>query len=377
MIRLTTDSPLQAAIDSMDARSPVGSRMNSREWETTAAEVRDKAFWISTLEDERVLADAQRRIREAIAQQRDTAAAGGRVMERGRFVLEMQDILDEVGYQPDPEKRGTLQDLSSSRRLSLVYAMNLDMAQGFANWKAKQNEVSLTRAPAQELIRVEARRERRDWPRIWAENGGKFYGEPSSDYPYAPGRMMAPVNDRIWAAISRFDTPWPPFDWGSGMGLRAVRRRNAIELGVIGENDPPPSPQDKPFTANLRASVKGLDVPARQRIQKKLGDTLAFDGDEASYVRDLGPTNPHRHKTIPEELRDRAAEFVARFAGELPDDVSLLERIADVVTGREAVVRISGSAATFDRLTRALNDARVSLAFDAIANVIIVTSLMP
>lgn len=314
MINFATDQPLGEAIGSMDRRTPIGSMMTSAEWERAPLEIRDRSFWMAKVLNERVLAEAQRRLLQAIKQQRDAAEAGGRVMERGRFVLEMQDILRQVGYQPDPAKKGTLQDISSSRRLSLVWDMNLAQARGYATWKAQQEKGALYRAPAQELVRVMNRRERRLWPRIWAALGGKFYGKPGRDYPEAPGRMIALVNDPIWSAISQFGTPWPPFRWGSGMGLRSIFRREALSLRatdgtpLLPEDAPPQLPQAMPqgFNTGLRISVRGVQDAGIERLRSEFGDAVRFDGTIASYQRDLSPANEHREEPVEVELRNRA-----------------------------------------------------------------------
>ena len=315
MIDFAIDRPLQDAVDRLGNKTPIGAMLSSREWELTPLELRDRAFWMARVEEERILAEAQRRIMQAIRQERD---GSDRLMDRGRFVVEMQAILRELGYRPDPAKRGGVQDLSSSMRLTQVWRMNLDMAQNYAAWKARQNDVSLLRAPAQELIRVESRIERRLWPRIWREAGGQFYGQPGPDYPDAPGRMIALKTDPIWRKISRFNVPWPPFDWGSGMGLRSVRRREALTLStkdgrrLLRESDPPQRPQDIPFNSGLEASAKGILDAGLERLRSDFGDAIRFDGETISYQRDTSTDNGHREDTIREELRDRARSAFRR-----------------------------------------------------------------
>ncbi|GAA5482058.1 hypothetical protein Hsar01_01273 [Haloferula sargassicola] len=232
-------------------------------------------------------------------------------MNRTRFIAEMQDVLKELGYQPDPNKRGTLQDVSSARRLGLIWDMNLKMAAGYAKWKAEQDEDLLDEFPAWELTRELGRVEVRDWPAIWAAAGGEFFGEPGPDYPSAPGRMMAMKTDPIWAAISQFGTPWPPFRWGSGMGLTDIDRDEAEELGVVLE-DTVQGPLATPFNSGFSQSIKGLPEPSRERLRSEFGDTCRIDGDRIFHQRDTTEANEHRAKTIREELRARARSAVER-----------------------------------------------------------------
>jgi hypothetical protein len=276
MIDFSTAQPLREAVEALGTKSPIGALLSSAEWELLPVELRERALFSAMVENERFLSEAQRRILQRIMLERD-GLGDGRVMERGRFIEELQDLLEEMGYQPDPDKTGSIQDLSSAGRLGLIWQMQIDQAQGHAKWKTGMDTDILDAVPAQELVRDFQRMERRDWPRIWTENGGKFHGTPGRDYPAAPGRMIALKTDPIWAAISRFGTPWPPFDWGSGMGLRNVRRKEAVQLGVIREGDQL-KPLTTPFNAGLQASVAGLPDAALKRLQKTFGDRVVIEG---------------------------------------------------------------------------------------------------
>lgn len=356
MIDFATDRPLQDAVDRLGNKTPIGAMLSSREWELTPLELRDRAFWMARVEEERILAAAQRRIMQAIRQERD---GSDRLMDRGRFVVEMQAILRDLGYRPDPAKRGGVQDLSSSMRLTQVWRMNLDMAQNYAAWKSRQNDVSLLRAPAQELIRVESRIERRLWSKIWYDNGGLFYGAPGPDYPDAPGRMIALVTDPIWRKISRFNVPWPPYDWGSGMGLRSIRRREALTLStkdgrrLLRESDAPQKPISVPFNSGLKSSVKGVPEPGRERLRSDFGDAIRFDGDTISYQRDTTEANEHREEIIREELRDRARSVFDR--GQAALESGGRQRLAEGSSGvdfpasAERELLVSGAAVEVGR----------------------------
>jgi hypothetical protein len=276
MINLLTGQPLQEAVDSLGRKSPIGALLSSQQWAGLPVELRDRAFFSAWVENERILAEAQRRIMQRVQMERDSIEQGGRVMERTRFISEMQDLLEGMGYQPDPEKEGTLQDLSSAGRLGLIWQMQLDQAHGHATWKTGMDPDILQAFPAQELIRGMERMERRDWPRIWAEHGGHFFGEPGPDYPLAEGRMIALKTDEIWTAISEFGTPWSPFAWGSGMVLRNVRRKEAVELGLI-RGDETFEPNTVPFNSGLKASIRDFPKSSIQRLQDRFGDRVLVD----------------------------------------------------------------------------------------------------
>jgi hypothetical protein len=235
-------------------------------------------------------------------------------MDRRRFIDEMRVELGRLGYRPQRGKEGTIQDLTSSGRLGLIWDMNLAMAQGAAGWKTSTTANALRVEPAMEFVRVESRMERRNWPVIWRANGGVFYPGPSE---YPEGRMIALKTSDIWRRISRFGVPWRPFDWGSGMGTRGVGRREALKLGVTKEDDPPQKPEDLPLTTGLKASVKGLPESSREHLRSEMGDAIRIDNDTISYNRDTTPSNEHRDETIREELRRRARQIAERGRAEI------------------------------------------------------------
>lgn len=257
-------APLQNAAEMIRRKTPVGSAMTAAEWEQVAGEVRFRSMFSAQVEDERLLTEMQARLQARI----DLAKRDGRTMDRGVFIEEMRDELRRAGYRrPDGVKRGSLRDMKSTRRLGLIWDMNLEQAQGYARWRADMTVDGLENEPCYELIRVAMRLEHRDWPTIWAQNGGQFYDGYGSndDYPNSPGRMIALKTSDIWRKISRFGTPWPPYDWGSGMGLRGIDRSESDGFGIT---TPQQTfiPQNTPFNDNLQASVAGINDDGRARL---------------------------------------------------------------------------------------------------------------
>ena len=114
-------------------------------------------------------------------------------------------------------------EISTFARLELIYDTQ------FARSKAqlqRQDDIAqgtFELFPALELKRRGSRKHPRNWKTRWTEAGGKLYGE----------RMIALVDDPIWAKISRWGNPLPPFDYNSGMGLEIVSLSEAQDLGLI------------------------------------------------------------------------------------------------------------------------------------------------
>jgi hypothetical protein len=304
MPRIATDRPLQDAVDIFSRKVPVGSGMSSREWELLQSEIRMRAMFSARVENERLLAEMQVRLQARIA----LAKKDGRTIDRGVFIEEMREELRKAGYKRGEAKRGAIQDLKSTRRLGLIWDMNLAQAQGYARWKADMTPEGLENEPCYEFIRVMSRIEVRDWPVIWEQSGGEFFDGPGSndDYSWAKGRMIAAKNDPIWKRISRFGTPWPPFDWGSGMGLRGVGRDEAERLGVIDPEDVV-TPLAFPFNSGTRASAKKIPESGRESLRSAFGDAIRFDGEEIILQRETSSeTDEQRLQDITASLRERA-----------------------------------------------------------------------
>ena len=209
--------------------------------------------------------------------------------------FELQEILKAMGYTPEggfPESggagvpsavRGSLEDLSSEQRLSLILNTQREMANGFASLKAGSTDVALFQFPCWELVRlymVEIPRGERqgpkgtivevpgdDWPSRWETAGGTLYDGD---------RMIAGKDDEVWNSIGStdlfpdgFDNPFPPFAFNSGMGWRAIDRDEAIELGVIDEDDDAP---DAP--ADAKKELPAFITIDGQKYDKDILDTL-------------------------------------------------------------------------------------------------------
>jgi hypothetical protein len=66
--------------------------------------------------------------------------------------------------------------------------------------------------------------------------------------------MIARKDSPIWEALSRFGTPYPPFDFNSGMWTKDVSREEAVGFGILGEWDRV-VPQERGFEADLKEAA--------------------------------------------------------------------------------------------------------------------------
>ena len=205
------------AAEKLLQKALVASNLDSRQWNSIQAGIRDRAFFSANVESVEFLSEARRMIAEQ--------AAGGKSLSEIR--RDLREVLLKQNYKPLPGEENTIKDLLSKRRLDVLVKTNVDQARGFIRYCEDNTPGGFAAFPAQELVRVEQRKQPRRWDVRWEGAGGRLYH----------GRMIALKDDPIWVKISAFGNPFPPFDFGSGMGVRNISREEALELGVLTEND--------------------------------------------------------------------------------------------------------------------------------------------
>jgi hypothetical protein len=282
--------PNPVAVAKIKAQAPIASPLNTAGWSNAPIALRDSAFFSAKVERFRLLQRMQDRLTTAVSALRREEGA---YQTKEKFVAEMQKIAREEGLDPrnfgEVGKLGGLQDVTSLRRLNLIYDTKTEQAQEFAKWKMDQDPDVLNAFPAQEFIRVSKRKHpRSDWLRRWKAAGGKLYR----------GRMIALKTDPVWQKLSRFGTPWPPFDFGSGMGLRDISRRDAIKLGVMKEGERI-EPIEQDFNQELQASVKDLNPKMQSALKRAFGDQVEIKDGVAKWIRKAAPPRPLPPPIVP------------------------------------------------------------------------------
>ena len=281
----------------------IGSSLNSMEWNLVQAGLRDRAFISSQVESMRILHAARRMVADR---------AGGQ-LSASEIRRDLRKVISSTGYRPPEGKDGTLQNLYSKRRLDTIIKTNVEQARGYVRHLDGMKPGAFAAFPGQELIRVRERKEKRDWATRWKNAGGQFYN----------GRMIALRDDPIWERISVFGNPFPPFDWGSGMGVRAVSRRDSIALGVVTDNEVRDKVQElkaeKPVSMNENLAVS-VTPEEESELRQAFGDQIAIKNGEARWRDGLvSGLKPDETVRLPGgiELRGAALEGV-------PEDVMSL-----------------------------------------------------
>ena len=253
----------------------VGSGLDSRQWNLVQAGFRNRAFFSSRVASVRVLA--------ALREGTEEYARGSTDLSKIR--IQMREKLHALGYSPEPGKEGTIHDLFSQARLDVIIKTNVAQARGYMQYLEGTSPGAFAAFPAQEFRRIEHRRHpREDWPQRWAKAGGRLYG----------GKMIALKDDPVWERLSVFGNPFPPFDWGSGMGVLDVDRKTAIALGLVTDDQlrgkvaalrERPAPD---FNANLQAEIPMRDdSPEAAWLKSEFGDQVKFDGGVAHWQGEM------------------------------------------------------------------------------------------
>lgn len=316
----------------------VGSSLNSREWNLVQAGLRDRAFFSSQVESAKILHAARKMVADR---------AGGH-LSASEIRRDLRKVISSTGYRPPEGKEGTLQDLYSKRRLDTIIKTNVEQTRGYVRHLDGMKPGAFAAFPGQELIRVRERKAKRDWSARWKKAGGQFYN----------GRMIALRDDPIWERISVFGNPFPPFDWGSGMGVRAVSRRDSIALGVVTDNEVRDKVQElkaeKPVSMNENLAVS-VTPEEESELRQAFGDQIAIENGEARWRDGLvSGLKPDETVRLPGgiELRGAALEGVPedvmslipallRTEGKTLEAFSgaLLSAVMDGITVKEITVR--------------------------------------
>ena len=207
-------------------------------------------------------------------------------MDKSKFVLEMQDLAAQLGMRPQSKEdgRGSLTDPGSRRRLELIFDVQTGLAQGKARWLADVDPDVVKAYPAFEFVRLSPRDKWRDWPQRWKAAGLPDPVLTGGDYGM---RMIALKSDPNWSKLSRFGLPFPPLDFQSGMGLKSIGRREALQAGLIKQGQAPAVPEIPSIAAPGPVQIPGLASEGKQALLDQFGDLAEADGENVSWNHDV------------------------------------------------------------------------------------------
>ncbi|MBR2839474.1 MAG: hypothetical protein IKE55_11855 [Kiritimatiellae bacterium] len=257
----------------------VGSDLDSSQWNRIQAGLKNRAFFSSQVAEANILA----------ALRENAAEFAERGVDASEFRKQIRKALEELKYEPKPSEENTLKDLFSKARLDTILQTNEAQARGWIEHAQGMSAGAFAAFPAQEFLRVENREKpRQDWPLRWARAGGRIFG----------GRMVALKDDPVWQNLGDagpFGNPYPPFDWGSGMGVLDVDRSEAEQLGLIddatlrGKVDELRDAPIPDFNEHMQATIPNLrsDSLCGQILKRRFEDQVVIENSVVKWQGNL------------------------------------------------------------------------------------------
>ena len=301
----------------------VASGLSSSAWDYVQAGLKTRAFWSSKIEDVRHLQTAQALTADLLSHARN---ADGAITTRAQVVSDLMRSARERGLDTGT---AALSNPASAARAKTIADTNAALASGYVRHAADGTRGARLAYPAQELTRIEARRQPRGeayWRARWEAAGGTL----------RKGRMVALKDAPECSAVSRFGVPYGPPDYGSGMGWRNVSFEDALDLGLVAPDYIPPEKPLEDFNRTLEADLdfKGTDDPAFRFLASAFGDQIAYRKGKVMWQGDL--------------IRDAYARWLAdpaaKAATRLGEATPALARLAPEIASRRLAIAADKAA---------------------------------
>jgi hypothetical protein len=266
--------PFKEAAAKMGKQSPIGSKMLSSEWRDVPVALRENALFSATIENIRFLGRSRDMLQDFLEHNRETVTLpDGSITtalksgSRAKFVQEISRFAIQEGMGPlNPEDAGSIKDIRSESRLSLIWRVKTDQAYAYGDWKQGMDPDALEAFPAWRFIREQDVKQPRP------------YHEQNRD------RVELKTNLAFWIDMNRdFGVPWGPWGFNSGMGVEDVSREEAEAARLISPGQVVQS-ADIPFNKRLEASTRGLDPDLVEKLKVDLGSQIEVAGDVVRWV---------------------------------------------------------------------------------------------
>jgi len=287
-------APFAEAAAALASRRAVASVARTAEWAEVPAALRRRAFFSAGVESARWLESARDLLERRLRLERERLENGKEAwLDRDAFVRDARRVAAEVGLPAaQGAEIGTLRDIRSLPRLRLIYEVQNAQAAEGSRRRADMSPEALDLYPAYGLERVESRsvpRPEAFWDARWRAAGGSVGWRGAARSP-----RVALKSSPIWQALGDmgpFGNPYPPFEWGSGIGVADVGRAEAEGYGLLRPGQPVPpgepgagaAPGTGPGTdAGLEAAVP-VDGRTAGHLRRFFGDQVEVDGGVARW----------------------------------------------------------------------------------------------
>lgn len=300
--------------------------MTDAQLQVLANDFTERAFFVSGVEPGIILSDFQDKA--------DKVAAGIVSYEEAQRAI--RETLRQQGYRPPATGQGGIKDLSSWLRIQVVMETNAAMAHGYRNW---YNWTQDGDTAAFKFYRSQGREDPRFWAERWnrARIGLEDEATEAVSSGFIRGEIVGyalPASD-IWMRLSRFGTPYPPFDYLSGMNIAPVSAQEAIAAGLKG---PSASSSIPSFNATLESNGEGITRDNLAKIKEALKGAVRIeeqqDGNTTFLYTDPNGTRPYTSGELADVITDDVPDgFVQRQA-----QAFKLAFSAGVMTGTVAAI---------------------------------------
>lgn len=264
------------AADYILRKALVAADIPSREWSAVQAGLRNRAFFMSRVTSERILHEARQGVRD--------------MLEKGKSASEVRrDLRRAISLSDrpeDPAERGTMRDIYTKRRLDVMIEQNARQAKGYADHLRATTGGALLAFPGYALVRERQSREPRDWDARWRK-AAEAVGWRGVNRKTA--EKVALKTSPIWVKLSAFGNPFPPFDWGSGMGLDDVERERCAALGLVGDGIEEQRPPRLDLNGHLEMDVPQMrgDSSCGQALKRMFGDQVVIENGRVRWQGNL------------------------------------------------------------------------------------------
>ncbi|HWD19102.1 MAG TPA: hypothetical protein VHB20_07470 [Verrucomicrobiae bacterium] len=281
-MQFVTPQPWDDLVAKLGSQSIVGSTLNSFEWSNIPVGLRENAFFSSTVEDVRFLQSLRDALNDFLANNKETLPDGSVALamgSRAQFVRDMNELAVSRGLGPlDPDDAGTLKDITSQSRLSLIFNTKTQQMYSYGYWKQGMDPDLLDEFPAQRFIRVQDVNK----PRLVHQNN--------------EGVVKLKTDLTFWLSMNDpsfggFGVPWGPWGFNSGMGEEDVDREESERMGLIKPGEKP-DPIVKDVNDHLQASVEGLDDDMIAHLKNTFGDQIDVQGGAAVWTNTAPADEP-------------------------------------------------------------------------------------
>ena len=337
------------ASDFIDSKQVDTTAQSTADWDMVDAQIRERAFFMAGVSNARIL--------QAFKDAARDVAAGKLTMNEARKRL--RAALREAGYEPAEDERGGIHDLSSRRRMEVTLETNVALARG---WMQRQQMLRDKSQPGLRLFRARRVRVPRNWVLRWGEAAARIGWQGVA----RGGEFVALIDSPIWREISRFGVPYPPFDFGSQMRVKAVPYEECERLGLFdepGEDDAPADETAPEEAAPEQGEADAEPAPAPESpggiIDPKEAESLRRWMEERArlapppmlYGEDKPRDVPGQQRHTPEQVK-RALESLNEnvsiplhpFAPDIRQMLIELTRgVARVENGRLVMIDKNGS----------------------------------